>query len=77
MKHTRLKELLVHKAEKCSRYNPAKAAVEGVANFLELGREERVAAFAQKNENYAPERVIMLKDETKFSDYEKSALTLS
>ncbi|WP_375680969.1 MULTISPECIES: capsid protein [unclassified Bartonella] len=60
------------RAEKRSRYNPEKTAVEGLANLLELGREVRVAALVQRSENYAPERVITLKGENKFSDYEKS-----
>jgi len=55
-----------------SAYDPEKAAVEGITNLLQLGREIRAAELVQDKANYSPDRVIALAGEDKLSNYKKS-----
>ncbi|OKP69624.1 capsid protein [Ensifer adhaerens] len=56
------------RAEKRSTYDPRGAAVEGLTNLIELGREVRAAALVQNPANYAADKSIVLSGASQFSD---------
>jgi hypothetical protein len=60
------------RAEKRSNYDPRGAAVEGLTNLIELGREVRAAAVVQDPANYAADKKIALSGTSRFSDYANS-----
>ena len=60
------------RAEKRSNYDPRTAAVMGLTNLVELGREVRAAAVVQDPNNYAADKKVALAGTDQFSDYENS-----
>ncbi len=60
------------RAEKRSTFDPRAAAVEGLTNLIELGREVRAAAVVQDPNNYAATRRITLAGNDQFSDFDNS-----
>lgn len=57
------------RAENRSTYDPRAAAVSGLTNLIELGREIRAAAVVQDPKNYATNKKITLSAKNKFSNY--------
>lgn len=60
------------KKEKRSNFDPKSAAIEGLTNLINLGREVRAAEVVQNPNNYSPSRKIILAGGDKFSDYANS-----
>jgi hypothetical protein len=70
--HSDIKAAAQARAEKRSTYDPRNAAVEGLTNLIELGREVRAAAVVQNPANYSVDRKVALVGNARFSDYANS-----
>lgn len=70
--HSDVAEAARARAEKRSSFDPRAAAVEGLTNLVELGREVRAAAVVQDPANYSAARKTTLVGNDQFSDFENS-----